>query len=175
MRMNKSRIFGWLVPGLGALAVAGALLAWQWPVVDPKTEDAVAGPETTRMPKTTADLVDIVAVQEAAGSIRVTLLIDGDWHVNANPASLDFLIPTELSASAGGLLPLKVDYPLGRNIDSGLGDEPWTVYDDGTVIRAILLEEVPDGQLTAEVLVQACHDSGRCLAPDTIRARVVTP
>lgn len=175
MRMNKSRIFGWLVPGLGALAVAGAMLAWQWPVVDPKTEDAVVGPETTRMAITTADLVDIVAVQEAEDSIRVTLLIDSDWHVNSNPASLDFLIPTELSVSAEGRLPLQVDYPLGRNIDSGLGDEPWTVYDDGAVISATLLEEVADGQLTAEVRVQACHDSGRCLVPDTIKARVEAP
>ena len=32
MRMNKSWVFGWLVPGLGALAVAGGLLVWQWPV-----------------------------------------------------------------------------------------------------------------------------------------------
>lgn len=175
MRKNTSRILGWLVPGLGALAVVGTLLAWQWPAVDPKTEDAVAGPETTGTAVTTADLVEIDAVQEAEDSIRVTLLIDGDWHVNANPASLDFLIPTELSVSARGPLPLKVDYPLGRNIDSGLGDEPWTVYDDGTIIKATLLEEVPGGQLTAEVRVQACHDSGRCLAPDTIQARVVTP
>ncbi|MAN50308.1 MULTISPECIES: protein-disulfide reductase DsbD domain-containing protein [unclassified Marinimicrobium] len=169
MRMNKSQIFGWLVPGLGALAVVSALLAWQWPLLEPKTLDAAAGGEAA---KTTADLVDILAVRGAGDSIRVTLLIEGDWHVNANPASLDFLIPTELSVSGGEPLPLEVDYPLGRTIDSGLGDEPWTIYDDGTIIRATLLKDVSNDQLTAEVRVQACHDSGRCLTPDTLQARL---
>ena len=175
MGMDKSRIFGWLAPGLGALAMAGALLAWQWPVVTPGSEEAVPGSGDTDLTKSTADLVEVVAVRDAEDRTRVTLLIDGDWHVNANPASLDFLIPTELSVSAGGRLPLKVDYPRGRDMDSGLGDATWSVYDDGVVMSAVLLEEVPYGQLTAEVRVQACHDSGRCLAPDTLLTRIVTP
>lgn len=174
--MNKSVILGWVIPGLAAVTVAGALLAWQRAAPTPAAGEAATpagfGEETA---KTTADLVDIRAVRADARTLRVTLDIAGDWHVNANPASLDFLIPTVLSARAGSPVPLTVDYPAGRDIDSGLGDAPWRVYDDGSIITATLPEANVASPLTVEVQVQACHDSGRCLTPDTVRTRADAP
>jgi len=172
--MNKSLILGWVIPGLAAVAVTGALLAWQWPVPDAGEAAAQAGfSEATA--KTTADLVNIRAVKTGPQSLRVTLDISGGWHVNANPASLDFLIPTTLWARTDKPVRLTVDYPAGREIESGLGDAPWRVYDDGSVITATLAEATANNPLTVEVRVQACHDSGRCLTPDTLRARAAAP
>ena len=94
MRMNKSWVFGWFVPGLGALAVAGGLLVWQWPSGEPETTHAESDTARIDEVRTTADLVDIRAVRDGAGGLQVTLHIAEGWHVNANPASLDFLIPT---------------------------------------------------------------------------------
>lgn len=170
--MTKSFLWGWLIPALSAMTVAGALLAWQWPMPDAKTEKVTAVPEAGQRARTTADLVDVQAVRNTENSIQVTLQIEGEWHVNANPASLEFLIPTELTATARGPVPLTVDYPEGHKIDSGLGDQLWSVYGDGTVITAVMPESLPDGSLTAKVRVQACHDTGRCLTPDTIRSPV---
>ncbi len=170
MRMNKSWVFGWLVPGLGALAVAGGLLVWQWPSGEPETTHAESDTARIDEVRTTADLVDIRAVRDGAGGLQVTLHIAEGWHVNANPASLDFLIPTEITASADNPLPLQIDYPPGRWIDSGLG-EAWAVYDDGTSLRAALPGNIPDQPLNVAVRVQACHDEGRCLPPDTLQAR----
>lgn len=172
MRTNTSRILGWLVPGLGALAVAGGLLVWQWPPGEPETTHAES--DTARIDEvrtTTADLVDIRSARDGVGGLQVTLHIAEGWHVNANPASLDFLIPTEITASADNPLPLQVDYPPGRRIDSGLG-EPWAVYDDGTSIPVVLPGNNTDDPLNVAVRVQACHDEGRCLPPATLRERL---
>ncbi|MBK79877.1 MAG: hypothetical protein CMQ43_03030 [Gammaproteobacteria bacterium] len=174
--MNKSLIFSWAIPGVAAIAVAGLLLARQWSAPTADFVEAAAEAESgSGAATTTADLVDISAVRVDARTLRVTLQIAGDWHVNANPASLDFLIPTVLSVSAAAPVPLTVDYPAGREIDSALGDAPWRIYDDGSVITANLGEPDSRSRLTAEVHVQACHDSGRCLPPDTIRTRVIAP
>jgi len=174
--MNKSLILGWVIPGLAAIAVAGVLLAWQWPAPDAGEGVAQSGLDD-KAAKTTADLVAIRAARTDSRTLRVTLDIAGDWHVNANPASLDFLIPTVLSADtdAGATVPLTVDYPAGRDIDSGLGDAPWRVYDDGSVITATLPEASATEPLSVAVQVQACHDSGRCLKPDTVRAQADAP
>ena len=176
--MNKSLILGWVIPGLAAVAVAGVLLAWQWPAPTPEAGETVTQTGLDNgAAKTTADLVTIRAVRTGARTLRVTLDIAGDWHVNANPASLDFLIPTVLSADTddGTTVPLAIDYPAGRDIDSGLGDAPWLVYGDGSVITATLPEASVTEPLSVAVQVQACHDSGRCLTPDTVRARADAP
>lgn len=174
--MNKSIILGWVIPGLAAIAVAGVLLVWQSSAPSPDPREAAGQTALSEeTAKTTADLVTIRAVRMDARTLRVTLDIAGGWHVNANPASLDFLIPTVLTARAETQVPLSVDYPAGSDIDSGLGDAPWRVYDNGSVISATLPEAKAAGALTVEVRAQACHDSGRCLAPDTIRAQVQLP
>lgn len=174
--MSKSLILGWVIPGLAAIAVAGVLLAWQWPAPTPEAGETVTQTGVDNdAAKTTADLVTIRAVRTDARTLRVTLDIAGDWHVNANPASLDFLIPTVLSARTDVPVPLTVDYPAGHDIDSGLGDAPWRVYDDGSVITATLPEASATEPLSVEVQVQACHDSGRCLTPDTVRAQADAP
>lgn len=110
----------------------------------------------------------------ASNEIVLTLNIDSGWHVNTNPASMEFLIPTATSATANGIsLDIPTQYPPGRVSDITLGDTAIEVYDDGASIRLLPDEEdaamvKKAGQLDVQVRVQACSDSGVCLAPSDL-------
>jgi hypothetical protein len=106
-----------------------------------------------------------------AGEIVLALDIEPGWHVNANPASMEFLIPTVASSSVNGQsLEIPTQYPRGRVSDITLGDTALEVYDDDASIRLLpdekqtaMLREA--GKLDMTVRVQACSDEGVCLAP----------
>ncbi len=105
------------------------------------------------------------------GEIVLTLDIEPGWHVNANPASMEFLIPTVAKSSAGGQsLDIPTEYPRGRVSDIVLGDTALEVYDDGASITLLPDEKQTTalkeaGKLDMTVRVQACSDEGVCLAP----------
>jgi len=111
------------------------------------------------------------ALADDTGEILLTLDIQPGWHVNANPASMEFLIPTVASSSVNGeLLEIQTRYPRGRVSDITLGDIALEVYDDDANIRLLpdekqiaMLKEA--GKLDMTVRVQACSDEGVCLAP----------
>jgi len=108
------------------------------------------------------------------GEIVLALDIEPDWHVNANPASMEFLIPTAASSSVNGQsLEIPIQYPRGRVSDITLGDTALEVYDDGASIRLLpdekqtaMLQEA--GKLDVKVRVQACSEDGVCLAPSDL-------
>ena len=57
------------------------------------------------------------------GEIVLTLDIEPGWHVNANPASMEFLIPTVAKSSAGGQsLDQRVVLGLSRGCEGQRGD-----------------------------------------------------
>jgi len=120
--------------------------------------------------------VSVEAVGDAASPmLQVGLVIDQGWHVNANPASLDFLIPTEVTVRADGqALDVAPRYPEAEALDAGLSEGPIAVYTATPMIEVELPEEVTGDEVTLEIRVQACNDTGRCLAPSTIE-RQVTP
>ena len=126
-----------------------------------------------------ADKVDLALTGsgEAApqeGGIIVTLDIDPGWHVNANPASMEFLIPTVARVVADKQpLEISTEYPPGRVSDITLGETAIEVYDDGAAIRLVpgdeelaLLKDA--SQVELKVQVQACNDEGVCLAPSDL-------
>ena len=144
----------------------------------------VPPPVLTRLPNT-ADLVKVRARLDAATVARgkqmqlvVELLIDEGWHVNANPASLEILIPTTVAVSMeNARLAQDFRYPSGKLIDAGLGSEKISVYLHQTAIPvAVTPIDLPAGKSRAKldfaVRAQACNDRGRCLAPATIRGEV---
>ncbi|EDM49545.1 protein-disulfide reductase DsbD domain-containing protein [Marinobacter algicola] len=106
-----------------------------------------------------------------AGEIVLALDIDPGWHVNANPASMEFLIPTVASSAVNGQsLDIPIQYPRGRVSDITLDDTALEVYDNDASIRLLpdekhtaMLKEA--GKLDMTVRVQACSDEGVCLAP----------
>src|SRR5699024_10491528 len=104
-------------------------------------------------------------------------IADG-WHVNANPASLDFLIPTTVAASADSRpLSMQTAYPPGAESDVRLGETVIRVYENDTVIRsdlssAALSAADAAGGVQVSVTAQACSDQGICLPPSKLQTRV---
>lgn len=115
----------------------------------------------------TAHHVRIAAVERTGGDqdrIVVTVEIDPGFHINANPASLDYLIPTTLNVTDQA--PLRVIYPEPVRFKSKFADEALDVY-EGTIR---IIAEFPQGGLArtrylfGAVTAQACTEV-ICLPP----------
>jgi uncharacterized protein len=120
-----------------------------------------------------SDFVHVVASTRSSGdedAFAVTLRIDAGFHINANPASLPYLIPTSLAFE--GIAPLRIAYPAASRFKPNFTDEPLDVYQGTVVITAFLpkdaLKRVP--ALHASVTVQACTDA-ICLPPAELSVR----
>ncbi len=113
-----------------------------------------------------------VAVRRADSGTRIVQLTIADgWHVNANPASRDFLIPTEVRVTRGGqAFDIDVEYPDPKSLDAGLPGGALRVYSGTAEIRAKARGASLDG-VALSVRVQACDDHGVCLAPSEIVVR----
>jgi uncharacterized protein YyaL (SSP411 family) len=103
--------------------------------------------------------------------IVVTIAVDAGYHVNANPASFDYLIPTKVSIA--GINDAKVVYPAGHVFKPKFLADGILVYEGSQSIRI----ELPLGSLATVrsspvmLKVQAC-DLETCLPPSTIAVAV---
>jgi hypothetical protein len=103
--------------------------------------------------------------------IRVTVVIDEGYHVNANPPTFDYLIPTSLSVD--GVPDLRIEYPAATFFKPQFAPEGLEVYEG----RISLVGLAPKGTLvqrdsiTAALRVQACNDE-TCLAPATLSVKI---
>jgi hypothetical protein len=103
--------------------------------------------------------------------IAVSIAIDPGYHANANPASLEFLIPTRVTVP--GIPNARITYPPGRGFKPRFLAEGISVYEGMTQIKV----ELPAGSLTSmasasvNVEVQVC-DLQTCLPPSTIAVTV---
>jgi uncharacterized protein len=101
--------------------------------------------------------------------ILVTLTIDPGYHLNANPASADYLMPTVVTVPIAP--DAKVTYPAGQVFKPKFSPEGISVYEGSVAIRA----ELPRGRLASAVntplliKVQACT-AQICLPPATLTA-----
>jgi hypothetical protein len=114
-------------------------------------------------------------------TVRVHLDTADGWHVNAHPASLNFLIATTIQARAGGKrIPVTVDYPAGHDAGIKLGGKAIKVYGGDTVIPVRLSSDAASaaraaGQLQLSARVQACSNKGVCLPPSRISTQLDWP
>jgi hypothetical protein len=114
----------------------------------------------------TADHVHILDVRRKseADELVIRLRIDPGYHINANPASLEYLIPTALHLA--DIVPVRITYPAAVHFKPKLADEELDVYEGTVSIIAALpkgtLSQSPaiSGVLTA----QACTEV-ICLSP----------
>jgi len=115
----------------------------------------------------TADHVRIVKVDRESGSddrAVVVVTIDPGYHINANPASMPYLIPTMLNVNTPS--PIHVVYPEAVRFKPKFLDDMLDVY-DGTIL---ITASFPKGALTSftsvhgNVTAQACTDQF-CLPP----------
>jgi hypothetical protein len=104
--------------------------------------------------------------------VDTVLLIADGWHVNANPASQEQLIPVTVTLdSSFELKDARTDYPKGQPFTVEGIDESIAVYGGRVSIRsyATLSEDARPGQSTIKIGIryQACDDV-RCLTPRKI-------
>jgi uncharacterized protein YyaL (SSP411 family) len=99
---------------------------------------------------------------------RLSVTVEPGWHLQANPASEEFLTPTTLRAEGAELR--NVRYPEGHQLESKIS-ETLSVYDGTFEITG----EVSQIGMSSELVLtfQVCDDS-RCL-PETTREVALLP
>jgi hypothetical protein len=118
----------------------------------------------------TATHVRIVGAARLSGDddeLTVTVGIDPGFHINANPASSEYLIPTALNIAE--LPALRITYPAPARFKPKFTNETIDVYDGTILITAFF----PKGALSSftslhgSLIAQACTDQF-CLPPAEI-------
>lgn len=106
--------------------------------------------------------------------VTLTLAIDKDWHLYANPVGNEDLNSAQTSVDLSADKPLgsvSIDYPVGKLVkDSIVGD--YFTYEDKVTIKAKVKRASGDtGPLTAILKFQACTKN-RCLLPAEVSVSV---
>lgn len=150
------------------LAVIAILFSWhQFSAThtEPATNNAAAA--SSGIMDSSAHVTASVA--RAGEDGIVTLHIGKDWHVNANPASLENLIAsTVMIEHNGSQRAAQATYPPGKSSGITIDGTDILVYEDGTAIPVHGLGGTQGDRVL--VRVQACNTRGICLAPATIVA-----
>jgi hypothetical protein len=102
-----------------------------------------------------AESVVDARVDSISTGLRVLLRVKEGWHINANPASSPYLIPTEIQGDVRN-----VSYPPGKSMTFAFSEEPLSVYDGEVAIEL----EPERGAAEFTLVYQACDDT-RCLSP----------
>lgn len=147
------------------LAVLGLALLVQAP-----RAGAQSPPRAETLVKAMAEPVTIAAGGSATATVK--LLILPGWHVNANPPSMDYNIPTVVKlAPLAGVKPGRVVYPAGRSEKLSFEDEPLLVYDGSVEVKVALAAAAgaENGKhvLSGKVEYQGCNDQ-LCLQPTSV-------
>lgn len=103
--------------------------------------------------------------------IRVGLKIDPGYHVNANPASDEYLIPTTITVA--DVPDAKISYPAGQPFKPKFSTDAIAVYEGSASIPVALPKGLLAGLAgkTVRVEMQACT-AQVCLAPATLTAAI---
>ena len=102
----------------------------------------------------------------------VRLKIDNGYHVNANPPTFPYLIPTQLEIKAAdGISVDFITYPDPQTKKFSFAEKPLAVYEGETDLK-VRFKAAPSTQsgthnLSATLRVQACDDQV-CYAPGSI-------
>jgi len=112
-------------------------------------------PASSTTPAGISSSADVVGVRAADVSIpaggnadaTVTLSISPGYHVNANPATFSYLIPTALDpGKAEGVIAGKPIYPVAQKKRFQFADEPLAVYEGEVQIRLPLRVDANAGK-----------------------------
>jgi hypothetical protein len=135
-----------------------------------KPADKPTGPEI----KSSADVVKVqssTVALSAGGSADATVIlsISSGYHVNANPATFPYLIPTQVTAGAiEGITAATPIYPEAEKRKFMFANEPLAVYEGEAQIRLPLRAQknvTPGSHLMPlNIKVQAC-DHEQCFPP----------
>ncbi|MFQ6028896.1 MAG: protein-disulfide reductase DsbD domain-containing protein [Dehalococcoidia bacterium] len=127
------------------------------------------------------EVAPVTLMPGKAGQARVTVAVTNGYHVQANPASSEFFVPTRLQLRAkGGVLPQAPVYPPGKSYRlEGMPEDLMTYEETFDIFIPLEVNgSAPTGDrvLKGSLHYQAC-DNVSCLfpasVPVTIPVRVV--
>ena len=100
--------------------------------------------------------------------VAIRININEGWHINANPAQPDFVIPTQLDVPKGSLFKLQnVKYPPGHEFRLQGIEEALSVYEESVLIRGELLipsDATGEMPVSLKLKSQACNNQ-TCFPP----------
>ena len=136
----------------------------------PANTEPKAGVTSTGVVKVTPLETNITRGE--SGEAIVRLKIDHGYHVNANPPSFAYLIPTQLELTpADGIAVESISYPNAQTKKFSFSEQPLAVYEGEAEVKIRLLagQSATAGvhNLSAKLRVQACDDEV-CYAPGSI-------
>jgi uncharacterized protein YyaL (SSP411 family) len=145
----------------------------QWPTLVAAVSANNLGREASGMDQPTSETARHVRASATSRSsesyreIVITLDIESGYHINANPASFDFLIPT--SVTFGNVRPVEVRYPAPTSFKPSFAPDTLNVYEGKVQLVAKLADGAVDGlsELNATINAQACTEAV-CLPPSRI-------
>ncbi|HEX3558516.1 MAG TPA: protein-disulfide reductase DsbD domain-containing protein [Pyrinomonadaceae bacterium] len=179
MRLTATFIFTLALVALTGCGGGGAVqeASSNASVASTPTTTAQATPTAATQPQPVkASVEEVKLAAGGAGVAAVRLDITEGFHVNANPASDKFNIPTTLQVEAQeGIMPGKPVYPSAVSRKLAFSPKPLAVYEGQAVIKLPLRADktATPGRHTfrAKVRVQPCNDQG-CLPPREIDAAI---
>jgi len=131
----------------------------------------------TKIIRTSADVVTPGGSGTAvsigsSGEVPILISIDPGYHINANPATFDYLIATELTADQSeGITFGKPVYPAAGKKQFQFADQPLAVYEGQVQIKLPLQAAATatkgNRTLSLHLRVQAC-DEEKCFPPATV-------
>jgi uncharacterized protein len=104
--------------------------------------------------------------------IVVSVAVEAGYHINANPASFDYLIATQLSIA--GHADLTVNYPAPSVIRPKFALDGLKVYEGLVTLRASMPRNIIGQDIQAlggDLRIQACNED-ICLPPGTINVPI---
>ena len=110
--------------------------------------------------------------------VELQLEIAAGWHINANPAGQDNLIPTTLAVDVD--MPVEIvdiAYPKGKSMRFEFSDESLNVYEDSLTIPIKLKQKsnaTGSSKVTLKLTYQPCNDT-ECLFPETLEIPLELP
>lgn len=120
--------------------------------------------------KAKADKIDADGKQV----VTITLQLDDDWHIYANPIGNPDMESNETKVTITGKAKpeaVKIEYPKGELVkDAVVGD--YKVFKGKVTIKAVVTRAKGDtGPLEATIALQACNKS-KCLLPAKVKVEI---
>ena len=153
-----------------SMALAAALVLSRPAAAEPGDQGGPAIPPPDQLVKVAVAPLQVAAGGTAVARLEVT--IAGGWHINANPASPDYMIPTVVKAeAAGGVSAGAPRYPAARKLKVAFDESDIAAW-SGAVAIEVPLEAAADAATGARSLAgtlrfQSCNDQV-CLPPATV-------
>lgn len=156
---------------LALIFVSACTRTTQVPVVAPATPGPI---RSENLVHAEVRRVEIRASGSAEAIIRLS--IDDGYHVNANPATFPYLIPTELVVPpADGLTAGSVSYPAALKKKFEFAGDELAVYEGQVELKTTLqaAASAPKGErsISATLRVQACNNQV-CYPPGSINLQI---